>query len=936
MGRNSTNNDNSAVGAGFASVVSPNGFSTGDLVYRYPSGYGVMPNGAVSTANFAATADVINYSPSNYSNNFITADPTCYGGLIDQCAAKLTNGNIVISYTGIASGSRFCPCFRIVNENNVEVVALTVVATISADTSTNNSQCSVVALTGGGFAIVYVANGGGGTGTLKWRVYDNSGNVVSAIFSETANTFSYNYTTLVVESRPNGGFIFGYVNHPGGQFNYQMCNADGSRNGSLITDTRAIVNSTQNAGWITSLSDNRFLIMYCDTSNNNLYWDLRSSTNTSVSSGAVAISSYGQGKSVTASKLSTDVIAVYYINNGTVYHVKFTPNSTWTTPALIYNAFVSSNSISSYTVPGTDTNIVVSPNGSDASNSQTLVMRYMRINGSAGTLVSSVIVPAFPDFYLYKMSFVSITGYIRTFFRFGVMDLFSSQLACTGGTGFFDIDSTTYALRNGSFNSVTSGTVTSGVDLYNKSGSTPTGASFYSSATTTLTQTISSGAYFKTQTVVNMTASTRFAMAKLNNGGFYIVARQTIGAGDLQIAEFDALGNQTTTTGVFGSVGDANANSVYTTVLMNGNIIVSAYNSITSLYKLWLLSPTYTVLTTRDVTGYQFGDQGGAVFPLYYNNRFVLCVYNGGTGFANFVVLNGSSLATITTTASTATSSSMAYGTGTPDGGFITYSTSINTHAGRVLRFNWQGTGTPDSYVIDTGVRNVTAISVGLNQYPTVMGINQPTGYLFMPVQSGSNLAYVTGNVGQAGNTIIRSFSPSITAVGAARNQALGFNGFGSPVYYNAATNTLYRLQPSDTTTQTILASAIPSITSNETNRQTSLLGLAGGLVVIGICNASDKPTITIINTIGFSYNVPLVANTTPSNPVTIDTSNGFSLIGVAASDCAAGGAGQVQTKGTAVLSSSYPTTTQTFDFTNPVTYGVKGTVSNRVITLED
>jgi len=58
--------------------------------------------------------------------------------------------------------------------------------------------------------------------------------------------------------------------------------------------------------------------------------------------------------------------------------------------------------------------------------------------------------------------------------------------------------------------------------------------------------------------------------------------------------------------------------------------------------------------------------------------------------------------------------------------------------------------------------------------------------------------------------------------------------------------------------------------------------------------------------------------------------------MGVALTNCSVGGAGVIQTRGTALVSTSYPSmTASTFDFRNNTTYGVSGSVSGRIVTIE-
>jgi hypothetical protein len=83
-------------------------------------------------------------------------------------------------------------------------------------------------------------------------------------------------------------------------------------------------------------------------------------------------------------------------------------------------------------------------------------------------------------------------------------------------------------------------------------------------------------------------------------------------------------------------------------------------------------------------------------------------------------------------------------------------------------------------------------------------------------------------------------------------------------------------------------------------------------------------------------YVLKTVQNVTLSAPVTLNEKTS-PLLGVAASDCAAGGSGIVQVSGATTLNTNYPSgTSEFFDFRSQFSDGVNGLISGRNIELGD
>jgi len=112
--------------------------------------------------------------------------------------------------------------------------------------------------------------------------------------------------------------------------------------------------------------------------------------------------------------------------------------------------------------------------------------------------------------------------------------------------------------------------------------------------------------------------------------------------------------------------------------------------------------------------------------------------------------------------------------------------------------------------------------------------------------------------------------------------------------------------------------------------------GMAGHNVLVITANAAGALTYFIFNPNAYTYPTTLVAGTTASNTTALSSAGGVALLGVSTTSAPANGTGMVQINGSAQLNSDYSATTtgQSFDFGNPVTFGVAGTISGRNVTL--
>jgi hypothetical protein len=111
---------------------------------------------------------------------------------------------------------------------------------------------------------------------------------------------------------------------------------------------------------------------------------------------------------------------------------------------------------------------------------------------------------------------------------------------------------------------------------------------------------------------------------------------------------------------------------------------------------------------------------------------------------------------------------------------------------------------------------------------------------------------------------------------------------------------------------------------------------MTGHNVLFLAANSAGQLTYLIFNPASYTYTVPLTAGVTPSSPVALSATKGFSLVGVSSTAAPANGQGTVVINGPAQLNSNYSASTagQSFNFQNPVTFGVAGSVSGRNVNL--
>lgn len=937
MGRNSTNNDNSAVGAEFASVVSPNGFSTGDLVYRSSTGYGVMPTGGVPNGTYPLSAAVPQTDPTSLAVG-TTVSMGISGGFKDQCATKLSNGNIVIAMRRNNNASpQLFPAFRIIDENNTVIVSDTIVGTNYTSLG-SPAYTGVATLTGGGFVIYYTQDSGGTSGR-GWAIYDNNGALTFGPFTDTAFT-QYNAAGTLYQllPRPDGRFVFMTQANTTALY-WRIYNSNGSAYNAWQSGFGNKV-----YGDFCVFSDNTMLFVNVNSGFTNITWERWNAAGTAqVNSGTISAGTT-LIRNIVVSKLAADEAAIYYYNDALarIVHRKFTSPSTLSSEVQVTaqsNVSGTGSGLSCSTISGTDNNLLCYSISGTATNYGFL--RYCIVNGSTGTVISGPTIVSNWGAIMNNNTTVTIpvTGYLRVYGRGCTVSNINDMQA--GVTMYMDIDSNTYATRVFNTVSASLGTTSVANGGYVKGSSTPASAVFTAASSSTPTVSISSGSVLVGPQVVTTSACDSFQLIKLANGGF-LALYQISSSGAIQFTVYDINGVAGATYSVgTGSVGLFNG--ARGCQLSNGNIAI-AYHTSASAAAISLYNSSYSLVTTTTFTanlGGATGAQGRvlSICPTTYDSRFVIG-YTDNSAYPNFRVINGTTLATIANGSPTSTTVNNVSVVSTLDNGFILLQFQTSTSN---VRWDHYSLSIPNSTTTYYQTRNDT-YSPGTTVatlYNTQLTVSPNGQVALYGVFSANQVVLFLVSSAYSAYSSVHTISGTTSGNASCLSFAYSTNGYFCLLDINRSSIFRFIGTYSDNTTisntiTTISNGPAGTLTSTLTKLNATMIPLWGPYMVAGGLNTSNQPAFSIVAISDYSVTASITAGVSQSNPVTIDTSNGFSLIGVAASDCAAGGAGQVQTKGTAVLSSSYPTTTQTFDFTNPVTYGVKGTVSNRVITLED
>ena len=920
----------------FITVPSSTGFSVGDYVYQKNGDYGVPPATGIS-APFTINPSSVVYGATVGSTatplNSLVFGSAATGGSTGQCAAKLTNGNIVIVYRKPAGTTGVY--FRIVDANNVSVVAETVVTTTILP-SGSNGGIGVIALTGGGFVVHYAESA---TNKVAYAVYTNTGTVTTAVAVDaTFPTDIQAGRSLGGCALPNGGFALAVGGNTAVNAYARAFNSAGV--GAYAWANLGVIASTGVAVTIAARSDNSVCV-FCTQSATLMRYSLLNSGGGSITSGTITIT----GNPVTSSVvcLSNDTFVLGYLNDGTdntTYSFRFLPTgnvlgAAFTVPTL--------NMARGTGQTATDPFLTIKELSSggfvyfatDAGGG----LYYVFYN-SAGTALYSIPKPLF-DIVCFKASVSSYIGIVETptalsLYYSGAWPVNSSQTI--NDLYNTKINLTDYSVVASLTTNTSVGTVSANVGAYSKATSLPTKAAYTAANTETLTLNTSVGYVLSPQAVGPLNALVptvdSIKSTTLPDGRFAIVYKNSVTAA-ISFNVYSVGGDLQTTVSVgTGSAGVSNP--VRIAALSSGKIAVAYYSAGASGIVLNIYSTSYALLGTVTIPA------PGSLFDIAGTNNDRVAIGYTVTGpAASLSVYSNTATLIYGPNTILAANVDRVFNLGVSENGTI-WVNVVNSGGTSAAYYYYADTATNYQKSAAIAHTNSTATnsrsSMAVSPTNIVAVISAVTA---TPVDASFALFSSNSSNTVLQNKNITAFSTNPLSTG---NLAIGCTGAGSFVYFfsgNASAN-LYGFTGINSlvtaTTQANYA-LLSGVTPNGTNMQACITPSYGYNAVISWVDTSNIARYAIVCAYPYTSTQNIIAGTTSSLPATtldISNSSGYFLAGIAVTDCPPGGTGQVQTNGIANLNSQYSASTayQGFDFQNPVTVGVKGTVIGRTVTM--
>lgn len=975
-----------SVASGSMAVPSAAGFNAGDLIYYRNGDYGRVPDGAVSTATFVnTTAQPTAIIPGTQGVENIT-NP--YGGSVLQNSAVLTNGNVVQVFTcnrTIGSLSFGNIYFQIVNSSGTVVVSPT---QFTGGTISNYGQVGVIALTGGGFVVYGCGDGFTSAYCLAYGVYTNTGSVTTAPVSDTTVAAQSTNIQVTAVALANGGFVITglWASSPvPGDVYHRIYNSVGTAlyawtgvgtyAGSGIPDGFGI--------GIAARSDSSFIIVFPSNGTYNaVTYFIRNATNTFITAGTIS-----SGSIFTTSGSLAYLCSATTMSDGTTFVIATTgyTGSSGDSFRTAYRKIPTGNVLGNEIVLPSGLGYLYSNNSQNSclsmkglSNNNLMIvyssynygMRYAVTNsadqfltGSSAKTFDSAVLYSGSTQQVFTPAIIEVGSNVWVYYTAYYNGKIASSLA------YIKIDSTNFdlvAISSSVPKSIIVGNAP--VNTYALSGSSPSIAKFTASISGSVSTTTAQGVAFGPSKVAipdTSSASAQYttsvasmASAVFYDGSFVIVTRSNA-------SPYKINANLYTAQGAFVRqifVSNANINSITTgslidvTTLTGGNFVV-----------MW---PRQNA-TSNELEGSIFTKDGDFVSSIVTQANWLV----GDS--QRKLALAGISNNRFVLVAANSANTDIAYAVYDSSGNQLKAQTNFAFATGSIT--SAQVSATPIGFVISymtggTNARFLSVIETATNTFANFAGWSAA-------VAGASNIVY--NQLAVAGTCYVGFYPTSATNV---NTQCLQLNGVSSIAsnsfaYGNMSTSSSDTLaacavpsggviscgpMPGGSATNTIQFNytplAVPSVTSSgyggsqtftlavswaqsNGNASFQLKPLYGSYVLFTWNDQYFNPWFAIINAKSENVAVALVSGTTQSGNVGITPgTNGSGLTnyvfqGVATTSASAGGTGQVQTTGPALLNSSYSASTaaQSFDHQMPNGSGIpgnKGTIVGRSVTL--
>lgn len=935
-------------------VFSVDGFQKGDLIYKTASKIGKIPDNFVSTASFEASQREIKYyrgETSLYSRKTITSQsPTSQTSMgVGVAAAVLSNGNVVSvyhrSYNNPGTGGTYLDVvFQIDQPDGTSVVAPTVVNPANTTYRSYENRClSVAADSSGGFAVVWMS---ATSFQGNVQLFDNSGSTVGSL-----RGFTNSAAMLKVKSFNNGTYALVYCSST------NICYFRTVSSSALGTEYTVSSNITFSGNFDVAVdSSNVAHIVY---SQSNMFYRQARDSSSNLTIGDTIDNSPGPMNGAVVREVgvaisaSGKIIAMALGSNGAdslvVYGKDGVGSGGW--PAKVSVTWDSSNSSEPYSnfyvenIPSTD-NFFYHASGSEYLSSQ--VIDYL--GAAQGPVINNFgarqssgargLILANSELRFY----VSGQGKLSNEYRTDGIPL--------SEVGYVTIDQTNYtgSGENVSANEVVLASTTASVNGYARSGSTPRTAQFTAAADSTSIGTlpITTGESTFVNTIVSLGESNDIHYIRgveLDNGNIAIVYATLVKHVLLVIdKDYNEISRTDLQTSASTSMSYAVALDI--TKLANGNIVVVSTQSGTRIPTARLYDATMSEITSETVldvspTSVNATEHNFCVTQIPYQPTYFLFSFRGATGYQYFGIYDSTDMSQ--------TLSSGCFNVDT----YQIQKTQYMIVDKRGIFYSIYQNSTQSDFSVWRGADNSFPNCTSVGSFSRILGVGNNSygrynskiimfadGTISFPFTNGSG----TEQSVVINGTSNSDWNQSASAIAATNDQgaAQGTTGNGQYFFVHTGGGTYSGSLWVGRTTQSLDPQRVTNGVYNSPSASAAYR--AGWVIPSGgdtahlIFRRGTDPSHSIgkLRIRPTQYVLKTVQNVTLSAPVALNEKTS-PLLGVAASDCAAGGSGIVQVSGSTVLNTNYPSgTSEFFDFRSQFSDGVNGLISGRNIDLGD
>lgn len=924
-------------------VSSAAGFNAGDLVYFNGStgDYGTpTPTTQTSvTVPASASTALLGGLTGSIGNNV-----GIYGG----CATTgfsdiLTDGNIVQVYIEPLNNY---PSFRIVDTAGTVVVAETVISSVFAQSG--NPNIAVTALTGGGFAVVWINSAGGTSNRPTYAVYSNAGVVVSIPQQDLGGTNVGSANSPIrVKATPSGGFIIAYYAATGTVINARGYNSTGVAAFGWVNLTGG--SPTSGVIGLAVRSDGSFLLSVVFSSSSIVYaiWS---------SAGAAIVGSTSLTTTNGTFSGSTDAAC---LSDGTTFVITYSITLTAIGDSIAFKFLPTGNVLGTeFYIPYANTkktvglyqygvNVAALTGNKFILTMIAKVQPYFNLcyavfdstgaclSGTSGTTSTAAApVDMSQAYFQFSQSFVTAletpSGFITLYYV-------NVSVAKSYGMISSTINATTYNLVNVTPTTQVVGSVTGTPTVYAPSGSAPLSAAF-GLAAGSYTATPTFGALVKNPEIVSTTSTTNIATTTLPDGRVLVAYGTISNSGNLYVAVYSIAGVLTETLTITTGNGYFSAQQAFSKIsisaLTSGKFVI-AYASSSSGYSIKLYSSTFTQIgstLTVGIPGSVTSEYTASVSGLT-GDRYIV-MYSGTSNYATYRVYDNTNTQLVgDTVINSGVDMKVLTVCGYSTGGFFV-SGRLTTNVQHSATF---ANPTGNTFTIISAFAAVTGVATAIANVRAIANTNgavffgyASSGTVITPYGSAVNAPTTYGSLG------------SLSSLTAVEGSAVGATGLGTICVTGQISGVMQLSNNFDTNValnSTLVKPYAASATSQ--NSMTPSYGYNVGIAYIDI---NQKVNYMIVSAYAGPQEVTLTS-TDPSTAINIypGTTSASPAIqntvftGVALQTVPAGGAGLVQVSGTAQLGSTYPagTTYRAFDHQGQGVPGVKGTITGRAITLQ-